>query len=71
MVETINELHAKLHFHSFANMDVFPQTKIHVVDCVNSQLTEPERQGAEVIRGGSTVYVSSGKRSASRIAANY
>ena len=58
MVEHVNELHPELQFHLFAQLDVFPQTDVHVVDCVDSYVTESQRQRAQVIHRSSTVCIS-------------
>src|SRR4030095_6827000 len=70
VVQGVNKLHAELEFHSFADLDVFTQPNVHVVDCIYSYVTETQRQRAQVVHRSSTVCISSCEPTASRIPSN-
>ena len=49
MVERIDELHPQLDLHLFAQLNVFAQTEVDVVDWIDSYFIEEERERSQVV----------------------
>ena len=67
MVQRVDEFNSELQFHLFPQVHILTQTDVHVVDGVDADVAESQRQRAQVIHRSSTVCTSPYDPSASRI----
>lgn len=49
MVESVDELHPQLNFHTLPDAYVFAQAEVSVVDWIDAHIIEEKRQSAQVI----------------------